>query len=69
MEGYQQGSGRGERGEDTQNKEDKWQVENRQGEGKNSIGNVEAKELACMTHGHELQRGMWEGGCVQDGVE
>ena len=29
-------------------------VENTQGEGKNSIGNVEAKELICMTHGHEL---------------
>ena len=24
------------------------------GEGKNSVGNVEAKELTCMTHGHEL---------------
>ena len=24
-------------------------------EGKNSIGNVEAKELTCMTHGHELK--------------
>ena len=22
---------------------------------KNSIGNVEAKELTCMTHGHELK--------------
>ena len=30
---------------------------NRQGEGKNSVGNVEAKELTSMTHGHELQRG------------
>ena len=29
-------------------------MENRQGEGKNSVGNVEAKELICMTHGHEL---------------
>ena len=37
-------------------------MENRQGEGKNSIGNVEAKELISMTHGHELQGGMWEGG-------
>ena len=25
-----------------------------QGEGKNTIGNVEAKELISMTHGHEL---------------
>ena len=39
------------------------------GGGKNSIGNVEAKELICMTHGHELQGGMWEGGGGQDGVE
>ena len=30
-------------------------MENRQGEGKNSIGNVEAKELICMTHGRELK--------------
>ena len=27
------------------------------GEGKNSVGNVEAKELTSMTHGHELQGG------------
>ena len=32
-------------------------MENRQGEGKNSVGNVEAKELISMTHGHELRRG------------
>ena len=33
------------------------------GEGKNSVGNVEAKELISMTHGHELWGGgMWEGG-------
>ena len=31
-------------------------MENRQGEGKNSVGNVEAKELISMTHGHELKR-------------
>ena len=31
-------------------------MENREGEGKNSVGNVEAKELICMTHGHELRR-------------
>ena len=30
-------------------------MENRQGEGKNSVGNVEAKELISMTHGHELR--------------
>ena len=39
------------------------------GGGKNSVGNVEAKELISMTHGHELQGGMWEGGGGQDGVE
>ena len=44
-------------------------MENRQGEGKNSIGNVEAKELTWMTHGHELWGGMWEGGGGPDGVE
>ena len=32
-------------------------MENRQGEGKNSIGNVEAKELIYRTHGHELNGG------------
>ena len=38
-------------------------VENRQGEGKKSIGNVEAKELICTTHGHELRGwGMLVGG-------
>ena len=40
-------------------------MKNRQGEGKNSIGNVEAKELICMTHGHELYIG---GGCGREGL-
>ena len=31
-------------------------MQNRQGEVKNSIGNGEAKEHICMTHGHELSR-------------
>ena len=44
-------------GKGTENKQHKLQVENRQGEVKNSIGNVEAKELVCMTHGHELKGG------------
>ena len=44
-------------GKGTANKQHKWQVKNRQGEGKNSIGNVEAKELICVTHGHELKGG------------
>ena len=37
-------------------------LENRQGEVKNSIGNVETKELIYMTHGHELKGGMQVGG-------
>ena len=44
-------------------------MENRQGEGKNSVGNVEAKDPISMTHGHELYGGLWEGGDGQDGVE
>ena len=36
----------GENGtKDTGNRKHKWQVENRQGKGKNSVANVEAKEL------------------------
>ena len=64
--GEWEGEGRGKGTENTQHKR---QVEYRQGEGKNSTGNVEAKELISMTHGHELQGGMWEGGCVPDGME
>ena len=41
------------------------------GRGQNSIGNGEAKELICMTHGHELRQGaqgMLEGGrCREEG--
>ena len=55
----------GEWEKDTGNKKHKWQVENRQGEGKNSIGNGEAEELICTTPGHELRWGMWMGGGVQ----
>ena len=33
------------------------EVLNRQGEVKNSVGNGEAKELVCTTHGHELRQG------------
>ena len=59
MEGYQQGSGRGREWGKVQRLSsiNNWQVENRQGEYKNSGGNVEAKELISMTHGHELQWG------------
>ena len=39
------------------NKKHNWQVQNRQGEVKNGMGNGEAKELTCTTHGHELRPG------------
>ena len=42
---------------------------NRQGEVKNSIGNGEAKELICTTHGHELRRGGNTGGRRLQGRE
>ena len=38
-----------------------WYIQNRQEDVKNSIGNGVAKELICMTHGHELRRGLLEG--------
>ena len=47
------------------NKKYKWQVQNRQGEVMNSIGNGEAKELICTTHGHELRGGLLVGQGVQ----
>ena len=49
-------------GKDTGDKKHKWQVQNKQGEIKDSIGNGEAKELICKTHGHEL-RGAGVGEC------
>ena len=54
MEDYQQGSGRGRQGGTVQrisSIDDRWKID---GEGKNRVGNVEAKELISMTHGHEL---------------
>ena len=57
MEGYQEREWEGERGgKGTENKQHKWKVENRQGEVKNNTGNEEAKELICMTYGHELRQ-------------
>ena len=58
MKGYQRGGG-GDRmeGKGTRNKKHKWQVKNIQGEVKNSIGNGEAKELICTSHGHEHRQG------------
>ena len=69
MEGCQQGSERRRGGKGTENKQHKWQVENRQGEGKSSTGNVEAKELISMTHEHELQGRNVGGRGGQDGVK
>ena len=55
----------GERGKGTENKKHNCQVQNRQGEVKNSTGNREATELICTTHGHELRgdavMGRWQG--------
>ena len=51
--------GRGRRengGKGSENKNNKWHIQNRQGDVKNSIGNGEAKELVCTTHGHERRR-------------
>ena len=50
---------------DTVNKKHSWYVQNRLGEVKNSIGNGDAKELICTTHGHKLKgQEMWVGGGV-----
>ena len=46
----------------TGNKKHKWSVRNRQEEVKGSMGNGEAKELVCMTHGYELRWGNDVGG-------
>ena len=37
-----------------------WCIQNIQGNVKNSIGKVVAKELICMTHGHELRVEDWQ---------
>ena len=43
--------GQGENtGKGAGNKNHNWEVQNRWGEVKNSMGNGEAKELICMTH-------------------
>ena len=60
MEDYQWVGGKGDWGKSTGNKQQKWQVQNRQGKVKNSTGNGEAKELICTIHGHELR---WGGEC------
>ena len=57
MEGYHWGRGEENGGKGTENMKHTWQVQNRQGEVKNSMGNGEAKEFICMTHGYELRWG------------
>ena len=44
---------RGEWEKGTGNKKYNWQAQNKEGYVKNSIGNGEAKEIVCITHGHE----------------
>ena len=61
MEGYQRGVGGEEWGKGTGNKKHKLQVQNRQGEVKNSMGNEEAGELTGMSHGHDLRWGKGDG--------
>ena len=57
MEDYRWGGRRENGGKGTGNKKHKWQVQNRQGEVKNSKGSGEAKELICVTHEHKLSWG------------
>ena len=47
----------GNGGQGTGNQKHKWQVQNKQGEVKNIMGNGETKELICPTHGPELKWG------------
>ena len=55
------------RGKGTGNKKHKWQVQNRQGEVQNSMGNGEAKELISTIHEHERRGcGNAGGSGVQD---
>ena len=50
MEGYHPAVGGEKGGKGTENKQHKWQVENRQGEVKNSTGNEDTKELICSLY-------------------
>ena len=52
-------------GNDAGIKKHNWYIQNRQGGIKNTIGNGEAKELICMTHGHELRGDCWREGEYQ----
>ena len=57
MENYQWGGGGGKWGKSTGTMKHNWQVQNKQGEVKNSVGNGEAKKLICTIYGHELRDG------------
>ena len=70
LEGQQLGGGRGLTGAKVQGlRSTEWQVQNRQGDVKNSIGNGVARECICMNHAHELRRGAIAGGNGAYGVE
>ena len=59
LEGYRLGRGRGKMEGKVQGvRRTNGYVQNRQVDVKNSIGNGIAKELTCMTHGHELMGGI-----------
>ena len=62
MEGYQQVVGEVRMGENVQGIRSINARSKIEEEVKNSMGNGEAKELTCMTHGHELGGGMIVGG-------
>ena len=55
MEGYQWGGGGERMGGKVQEIRSRTCSYKIEGEGKNNIGNGEATELVCMTHGHELR--------------
>ena len=68
FKGYQLGGGRWRMWEKLQGlRSTNWQVQNRQGDDKNCMGNGEAKELVCMTHGHDLRGEIAGGNGVQGG--
>ena len=64
MEGYQCGRRRGSEKKVQRISTINGRQKYRQGEVKNSIGNVEAKDLICMTHGHDVRWGNDGGGCA-----
>ena len=62
LEGYHLGEVKRRIGEKVQGlRSTNLQVQNRQGDVKNSIGNGEAKDLIYMNHGHKLKGGFLEG--------